>query len=96
MLSQKQYDKISHIKEQDFITIITAIEGGVDWEYFIMLYASNEYSEAVRLLRGGWLDGAEDHEEKAEKALNFLNIFRKLNTEVTDEQKQEIKDNFLH
>ena len=79
MLSQKDYDKISHIKEQDFITIMTALQGGVDWEYLIILYAMSEYDQALKLLKGGWTDAVKEHEEKADKAMNYLNTFRKLN-----------------
>lgn len=79
MLGQKDYDRISHIKEQDFITIMTAIQGGVDWEYLIILYARSEYEEAIRLLKGGWNDAVKEHEDRADKAMNYLNTFRRLN-----------------
>lgn len=79
MLSQKDYDKISHIKEQDFITIMTAIEGGVDWEMMVILYARSEYEHALELLKGGWNEAVSEHESKADKAMNYLNTFRKLN-----------------
>lgn len=79
MLNQKDYDKISHIKEQDFITIMTAIEGGVDWEQLVIMYAKSEYEKALRLIQDGWSDAVEDHEKKADKAMNYLNTFRKLN-----------------
>ena len=78
-LMQKDYDKISHIKEQDFITIMTALQGGVDWEYMIILYAQSEYEQAIKLLKGGWSEAVHEHEEKADKAMQFLNTFRKLN-----------------
>lgn len=78
-MTQKDYDKISHITEQDFITILTAIEGGVDWEYLILMYAMSEYDDAIRLLKGGWNDAVKIHEDKADKAMNYLNTFRKLN-----------------
>ena len=78
-MTQKDYDKISNIKEQDFITIMTAVEGGVDWEYLIILYAMSEYEQALKLLKGGWCEAVSEHESKADKAMNFLNTFRKLN-----------------
>lgn len=78
-LTQKEYDKISHIKEQDFITIMTALQGGVDWEYMVILYAQSEYEQAIKLLQGGWSEAVKEHEEKADKAMSFLNTFRKLN-----------------
>ena len=80
MLSQKEYDKISHITEQDFITILTAVEGGVDWEYLILLYAMSEYDDAIRLMNAGWDDAVKIHQNKANKAMNYLNTFRKLNS----------------
>lgn len=81
MLNQKDYDKISHIKEQDFITIMTALQGGVDWEYLIILYAMNEYKQALKFLNKGgcWKRAAKEYEERADKAMNYLNTFRKLN-----------------
>ena len=78
-MTQKNYDKISHIKEQDFITIMTALPGGVDWEYLIILYAMSEYEQALKLLKGGWNDAVKEHEDRADKAMNYLNTFRKLN-----------------
>ena len=78
-MTQKDYDKISHIKEQDFITIMTAIEGGVDWEYLTILYARSEYEQALQLLKGGWNEAVSEHERKADKAMDYLNTFRKLN-----------------
>lgn len=79
MLNQKDFDRISSIKEQDFITIMTAIEGGVDWEQMVILYANYEYHKALDLLKGGWTEAVDNHKNKADKAMDYLHTFRKMN-----------------
>ena len=79
MLTQKDIDKISSIKEQDFITIMTAVEGGVDWEQMVILYANYEYHKALDLSKGGWIEAVDKHKDKADKALDYLNLFKRMN-----------------
>lgn len=79
-MTQKDYDKISHLTEQDFITIVTAAYGGVDWEFMAMLIAEYEYREAIKMCKGGWTEAVERHEEKADKIMSFINTFRKMNS----------------
>ena len=79
MLTQKDFDKISSIKQQDFITILTAVEGGVDWEQMIILYANYEYHKALNLLQGGWTEAVDKHKDKADKAMDYLNTFKRMN-----------------
>lgn len=80
-MTQKDYDKISHLTEQDFITIMTAAVGGVDWEFMAMLYAHYEYEQAIQMCKGGWCDAVDRHQGKADKIMNFINTFRKMNCE---------------
>lgn len=78
-MTQKELDKISHITEQDFITIVTAACGGVDWEMQAMILAQYEYQKALDMSKGGWCDAVDRHKEKADKILSFLETFRKMN-----------------
>ena len=88
MLTQADYDKISSIKEQDFITIMTAVEGGVDWEQMVIVYAKSLYEYAIKLMRDAsekgqeWdqiKDAVKSYDLKADKLICYLNVFRKLN-----------------
>lgn len=88
MLTQKDYDKISHIKEQDFITIMTAVQGGVDWEQILICLAKQEYEYALKLLsedsdcvdsKARKVEAVKQHQMKADKICHYLDVFRKLN-----------------
>ena len=80
-MTQKDYDNISHIKEQDFITIMTAIQGGVDWEAILICLARCEYEYALDLMGEDGYDrrAVKEHEVKADKMMHYLNVFRRLN-----------------
>ena len=87
-MTQKDYDEVSCIKEQDFITIMTAVEGGIDWEQMVIVYARSLYEYALRLLEDGKeqgkdydqiKDAVKRYELKADKLINYLATFRKLN-----------------
>lgn len=78
-MTQKELDKISSITEQDFITIMTAAKGGVDWEQQAMLNAQYEYQKALDMCKGGWTEAVDRHREIADKIMNFLDTFRKMN-----------------
>ena len=80
-MTQKDYDRISHIKEEDFKTIMTAVQGGVDWESILICMAKSEYEYAIDLMSKEGYDrrSVKDHELKADKMLHYLDVFRRLN-----------------
>lgn len=79
MLDQKQMDNMSALTETDFRAIVTAVEGGVDWEFFVMLLEHYYYDQAIRLCKGGWNDAVDRMKDKADKINDFRIKLSRLN-----------------
>lgn len=79
-MSSKQLGAImSGITEEDFKTIITSVEGFVDYEYFVIILMELYCRRATDLIQEGWYDAANKYKCKAEKLLTHLETFRALN-----------------
>lgn len=74
-------DCISCLTENDFKTIVGAVDGYVDWEFMAMLLAKHYYHRALELHNDKWLEASIKNREKADKIVAYLKIFRELNRE---------------
>lgn len=79
MLDQNDMDKLSRLTENDFRAILTAVEGGVDYEFMIMLLEGYYFDRALKMCKEGWPDAADRYQDKAEKVRNFRMRLSKLN-----------------
>ena len=77
---QKIVDEhLSCLTQNDFLTIIGAVEGYVDWEFMAMLVAEHYYHRALELTKDKWTEASAHNMEKADKILSYLKVFRDLN-----------------
>ena len=71
MLDQNDYNKLSNLTETDFRAIVTAVEGGIDWEYMVLLLEDHYFDRSVEMCRSGWSEAADEYLKKAEKIRDF-------------------------
>lgn len=79
MLTQREIDRMSRLTETDFRAIVTAVEGGIDWEFFTLLLEGYYSDRALKMLKEGWEDASDRYHDKAEKIKDYRLKLTKLN-----------------